>query len=322
MPIFVSKYSPGRVAGANLQRLSRGVNRGNERANAARGQTRAEQTRDRDDAQGRVAQGRSDEALPAQTALAERLQERLQGQGNGRTEETQRNGQVIRDAEQAQRERPAVGVVRSRAERNAERPGRLEREPVNPAAEQALNRFARLREAGQGVRGQTDRGNATQAPAAQARLTLPVNQGLDARIRLLAAQTQGAGPQTAAQPTAQEISRANTTPEIRQNLQADTRQVERGLRRDAAVQAGENTRQTARAAVQGAETRREDEIRSGETEARALQTEARRLERELVQTQREIRNLENEGGRLRGPASRSAVAAAGALGSRVNLLVV
>ena len=98
--------------------------------------------------------------------------------------------------------------------------------------------------------------------------------------------------------------------------------MERGLRRDAAVQAGENTRQTARAAVQGAETRREDEIRSGETEARALQTEARRLERELVQTQREIRNLENEGGRLRGPASRSAVAAAGALGSRVNLLVV
>ena len=342
MPIFVSKYSPGRVAGANLQRLSRRENQENGRTNAARGQTRAEQAREQGDAQGRAAQGRNDEALPVQTALAKRLQEQIRGQGNGRTGEMRRNGQAAREtedddgagvtqtrvgreaerrdvpaerrAEQAQRERPAVGVVRSRVERNAERPGRLEREPTNPAAEQALDRFARLREVGQG--------NASGAPAARTRLTPSVNQGIDARIRLLSTQTRGVGAQAAAQPTAQEISRANTTPEIRQNLQADTRLVERGLRRDAAVQAGENTRRTARAAAQGAETRREGEIRSGETEARALQTEARRLERELVQTQREIRNLENEGERLRGPVTRSAAASARALGSRVNLLVV
>jgi hypothetical protein len=123
-------------------------------------------------------------------------------------------------------------------------------------------------------------------------------------------------------PTPEQISRANTTPEIRENLQADTREVERGLRRDAAQQAAANTRQTARTAGQTAESRRVEATRSNEAELRDLRGAERRLERELTQAQQEIRNLENENRRLQGARTGSPAAAAGAIGTRIDVLTV
>ncbi len=242
-----------------------------------------------------------------------------------------------------------MGSVRSRADREVDRPGRLGQEPANRVTQQALDRFAQLRAVARGERGQAaGAGNARRAlselPDVGTLQTPPLNREIDARIRLVAnrnrarpevePEPQAAVPREAATaaepavaqaadqaPTAVEISRANTTEEIRENLQENTREVERGLRRDADQQARVNTRQTARAAAQAGEARREREIGSNEAATRELRTEERRLEQELVQTQREIRNLGNRTNRIQGPANRSTSATAAAIGTQVDLLV-
>ena len=91
------------------------------------------------------------------------------------------------------------------------------------------------------VRGRRGQGNRLEGlPTAQTPETPALDRETDARIRLVANAARGntafGEVDDAAAPTAEQISRANTTEEIRDNLQAETREVERGLLRDAGTQ--------------------------------------------------------------------------------------
>ena len=338
MPIFVSRFSPGRVGGANLQGL-RPTREERDRPGRVGGNgqdRRAERTAPSEENRGRAVGKTGAEALPASTQRADTLQERLQaqtaGQGTG-GEQASRRGQV-----QAQRTPPpGVGAVRTRADEGIERPGRLDPRRGNPGIQQALGRFERLRGAAQGVRAGAGRAEEVRAnlPEPTAPQTPPLDRGTDAQIRLLASQVRGnAGGGGRAQaatlqtggvterPTATEISRANTTPEIRENLEADVRQVSQGLQRDVATQMAANTRETGRAAAEALETRIGREVSSGAVETRELRTEERRLERELRETQRELRSEENRMSRLAGSTSRSTATTAAAIGTQVNILAI
>ena len=183
--------------------------------------------------------------------------------------------------------------------------------------------------------GEIGRGNALGRTLTQAPQTPPMDREIDARIRMLAAGNQARSGQASAAgapalqaaaapsepPTALQISRANTTPEIRENLQDETREVERGLRRDATLQTRADTRRTAQAAGQAAEANSNGEISSNQAQARALRTRERRLEQDLMETQRNIRNLDNRTRQLRGTGARGATAAAAAIGAGEDLLV-
>ena len=288
-----------------------------------------------------------------------------------------------------------VGIERSRAERDIERPGRLgdeggtsptlsrfeglraavqqlrsvaarnglseatatgrnsnqvagTRRQLDPAVAEAIDRFENLRPvAREGrPRGRAGALEAAGIPAGEATqgrgrvwgsgleglptVRTPETPGLDretdARIRLVANASRQAGAaafreaETTPAPTAEQISRANTTEEIRDNLQTEIREVERGLLRDVDTQNRAITRQTVQNAQQASEQRRESEIQSNNAETRELRTEERRLKRELAATEREIRQRQSETARVQSGAGSNTAAAAGALGSRVNIL--
>jgi hypothetical protein len=395
MPIFVSRFSTARVAGANLQRVRA---RGNEQEAASSVTERRQSERARETTPGRAAQTRGRGELPVATQQADDVRTRLQVGADrtgsrieaGRTATSEENTPTTSVAAR----RPAsagVGIERSRAERDIQRPGRLGQDTVNPAASRALSRFEGLRETarqqrtpatgnaqvdgadtrGRGnaaaqrqldpavaeavdrfenlrtvaregrPRGRAGAAEAAGRPAPEARGGGPGNrlEGLptaqtpetpaldretDARIRLVANAARGNSAfrdvDNAPAPTAEQISRANTTEEIRDNLRADTREVERGLLRDADTQNQANTRQTIQNAQQAAEQRRDSEVQSNTAETRELRTEGRRLERQLAATDREIRQRQSETARVRSGAGRNTAAAAGPLGSRVNIL--
>ena len=328
MPIFVSRFSPARAAGANLRRVQIREDEGEDRprAGGVGREQRIQRLRDGEDTAVPVARSRA--GIPAQSQRGDLVAARLRGR-EGR-EDTGARPAAARP-EREGRIPPGVGAIRTRAERDIERPGRLTPGRENPAVAGALARFANLRAVargggGGGAEARPARGNTPELPTARTPQSPPVDRELDARIRMLATRngarvetpTRGGGAGNP--PTPEQISRANTTPEIRENLQADTREVGRGLRRDAAQQAAVNTRQTARAAGQAAENRREEVSRSNEAELRDLRGAERRLERELTQAQRDIRNLENENRRLQGARTGSPAAAAGAIGTRIDVL--
>ena len=165
-----------------------------------------------------------------------------------------------------------------------------------------------------GVTDVQTRGNRPALPEAQTSAVPPLDRETDSRIRQLAAQNRPQAVAESAQPpTAVEISRANTTPEIRENLQANAQEVGQGLQLEARVEARRTAAQAERSAEQAAENSQEREVRSSQSEVRELQTEARHLERELGQTEREIRQRQTEINR-QGSAPRTSS------GPRIDLL--
>jgi hypothetical protein len=166
-------------------------------------------------------------------------------------------------------------------------------------------------------------------PTANRTETPAMDRGQDANIRLLASRSreraateQAVTPEAAATPTAQQISRANTTEEIRTNLQADTRVVGAELQTAAARQSEETASRIARATEQAGQERQEETVGTNQGELRELRTEERQLERDLAQTEREIRSRQNENARMQTGASASPAAAVATLGSRLNVLSV
>ena len=406
MPIFVSRFSTERVAGANLQRVRGRGNEEEDRSRASRVAERNRSERADEIAPGRAARTRDRGELPVATQQADDVRSRLQV-GADRTV-NRRPAASTRAAAQsgtsarsvttqseddasgtvdfaARRPAPAgVGIERSRAKRDVKRPGRLgneggtspalsrfeglgaarnglseatatgrngnrvagTRRQLDPAVAEAVDRFENLRPvaregrprgragaveaagipAGEATQGR-GRGNGLEGlPTVRTPETPGLDRETDARIRLVANASRQAGAaafreaDTTPAPTADQISRANTTEEIRDNLQAETREVERGLLRDADTQNRAITRQTAQNAQQASEQRRESEIQSNNAETRELRTVERRLERQLAATEREIRQRQSETARVQSGAGSNTAAAAGALGSRVNIL--
>ena len=121
-------------------------------------------------------------------------------------------------------------------------------------------------------------------------------------------------------PNAEEISRANTSPEIQQNLREDSSEIQRGLRVDAEIQSNQNLRQTAERAGRASETRRDSRINSNDRAVRELNVQERQLERGLRNTQREIRDLTNESSRLQSSASSATASTAANLANRTTLV--
>ncbi len=206
-----------------------------------------------------------------------------------------------------------------------------DRARANPAVQAALDRIEARRDTRAAPGPPQVDENAPQRPTATATLqdlareipnleTLQartLNQGADATIRLAAVQNQTT-PRVA-QPTAEQISRANTTEEIRENLQADSNEIQRGLTADADAQSRQNLQQTAESAAQGSEARRESRINSNERQARELRSETRELEQDLRSAQRDLRDVQSENRRLQGTPNNTASTAAN-LANRVNIL--
>jgi predicted RNase H-like nuclease (RuvC/YqgF family) len=101
-------------------------------------------------------------------------------------------------------------------------------------------------------------------------------------------------------PSAEEISRANTTPEIQENLRSDTAAISEGLQADAAVQSAANARQLAQAADGAQESGRNEVVDEGREQVQDLRTEVRELERLQTEARREIQDLENDIRRAQG----------------------
>ena len=350
MPIFVSRFDNDRGVGLLQSIRGNQTNRAADRDdNGPRGLARG-----RDNDSGRaVARGRQDDAraprnvreqLPDQTEAARELRERLTLSTRGEDASSGRRA----DAQNAptrptvgQVPQPAVRTTTTPGERRAagadNRPGRLEREPANPAVQDALNRFESLRNVGRGTAqaeaGARGEGRATataalqdlasQIPNIETLQARGLNQGADATIRLAAVRNQTT-PRVAAEPpteepTAEQISRANTSEEIRENLQADASEIQRGLTADADVQQRQNLRQTAQAASRGAEARREGQIDSNERQTRELRSVTRELAQDLRAAQRDLRDVQNESRRLQTTPNNTASTAAN-LATRVNIL--
>ena len=322
MPIFVSRFSPDRVSGANLQQVRTATNQATGRADAgtARRETQTERNRRTEDTRQNNRAEQALETLLSRTQQGQRLSERLQAVRDGRSEAqtglTRADRAETRATERSERagsraaELPGVGAARTRADDDVERPGRLSRDPASPARERQLERFARLRALNTGA----DGGNAANPPG--------LDREADGRIRLVAAnaRAQRGALETETRPTAEAISRANTTPEIQSNLRQDTREVAQGLSRDATRQTQQNTQRVARNAVQADETRREEAQEESREEVRELEVGARQLERELQQTEREIRQERTRAQRANSVASSAPAATAAAIGTNVNVL--
>lgn len=136
----------------------------------------------------------------------------------------------------------------------------------------------------------------------------------------LAAETVTAAAQPTARPTAEQISRANTAPEIQENLREDASEIQRGLRVDAEIESRQNLRETAENAQQTAESRRESRIDANERVERELSVQERQLEQELRATQRELREVNNETNRLQSASAGAPASAAANLANRPTLV--
>ncbi len=369
MPIFVSRFSSDRVAGANLQQVRSNQDQTIESppVRTLRREVQPEQNQQTEDSRIEQLTSRLRETLPVASALADRLTERLQTARQGQSADTEQvetdESNRPEEAPSAQTERvepsetsetpelletrtternnrrpvvlPGVGAVRTQADEAVDRPGRLDRGSVNTVRDQLLARFTRLREVGRETAGQVrdvqndaTELNPVQTPA-RADFENDVqrsNQILDVRtseINLAVSISAGASTiqtEPTVRPTAEQISQANTTPEIRQNIQGDSREVARGLTRDAVVQIRENTQRTVENAAQAVETRQEDVRQESQTQVRELQTEQRRLERDLQQTEGEIREQRLQLQRADSSASRGTITAAASIGSNINIL--
>ena len=122
-----------------------------------------------------------------------------------------------------------------------------------------------------------------------------------------------AGAQEAPTPSAKQISRANTTSEIQENLRADSAEIGGGLRADAEIQTQENVRQTAANAERNAEASRESRIEDNDEQVRDLTVQERQLEQSLRATQSEIRELNSESNRLENGSTPDIAATAASL---------
>ena len=313
----------------------------NERSNLLARSQRAESLADR--LQNRRTNGRTETATQTPTEPTTTSSQRERSTQTQRTE--------IERAPARSERQLGVGTVRTRADNDTERPGRLNRTPANPAREQQLNQFASLRSAARGGNArQADETARTQRQSRGQAAVPNLNRQVDGRIRLLASNAQGQQnapglavrqevgqtaktPATANQPAAQttqvtqrttpsaeDISRANTTPEIQENLQSDTREVAQGLSRDAIRQTQANTQRFAQSAERAAESRSDAVQRESQSEVRQLQTQERELQRDLQQTQQDIRSQRSRAQRATSAASGSTSSAAAAIGSGLNIL--
>ncbi|MDA0711426.1 MAG: hypothetical protein O3B73_14595 [bacterium] len=343
MPVFTSRFSPNRVASANLQQIrsrSTEANARVERSAIEREQQSPEQTRRSTDTQ---PVARSAEALLARTQSGQQIADQLQSQQDTlqfqdtRTSDTASRSQAdSRSAVSGNtgsnnqtplQAPPGVGSTRTRADRDIERPGRLERTPSNPIQQRVLEGLARLRAVTRGVLPQTDNSNrsdrandvrANDPGSSQAATNLSVQApGSLQSASVIQAPVAAA---TGDQPTAEEISRANTTDEIRANLQQDSNEVARGLTRDATRQLQQTTQQTAQNAESQAENQRTQTQTEGRTQIRELKVEERQLSRDLQQTQQTIRQERLRLQRAESSASRSTTASAAAIGTNINIL--
>lgn len=285
---------------------------------------------------------------------SQRLQDSRATQTNNTGSAEQQTQNVVEQTEQQTNNRsniqsrlqtpPGVGATPTRADDNIERPGRLNPTPVNPIIEQQLSGFARLRAVASGVIPQTNNSTRDQQSANANGLTNRV----EARARFLASngpQPQGRAvgqqltetqtlpavdtpitiqAQTATQPTerptAEDISRANTTQEIRESLRDDAGEIARSLTRDGTRQLQQTTQETAQITERAAENQRSAVQTESRNEVRELQTQERQLSRELQQTQQGIRQERRRAQQAQSSASRSTTSTAAAIGTNVNIL--
>ncbi len=224
-------------------------------------------------------------------------------------------GPVVR-----QRTLPGVGATRTEADTSVQRPGRLSPETANPVLNRARSAVGRVN-----VRQPTP-ADSPAFPTVAAAETPPLDRGRDAQIRLLAAgareQAEVAERPTAegATPTAEQISRANTTGEIRENLQAGIHAVGAELQSVAARQQQATTQRISRETAQATQERQGETVQDNRSEIRELQTDRRQLARDLSATEREIRSRQNQNARLQSGAQGSPAASAIAMGSQLNIL--
>jgi len=335
MPIFAQ-------AGITARALSTGFGRLRVRddddetrlsARTARRNARADDVSE--DEEARAAGSRTDlRALLQRSQFGELIRERLREARSGGQTDTPSTATPDADAEEAtpapvvpQRALPGVGTVRTEADDDVERPGRLNPATANPILSRAQSPVGRVNVA-QAPRAEIAVPVATPSFPDTARpVTPPFDAGRDAQIRLLAASTREEAPatpatDTPAAPTAEQISRANTTEEIRQNLQAGARVVGTELQSAAIRQQQTTTQRIAQETEQVAQEQQAETVDENRSELRDLRTEQRQLERDLSETEREIRSREGQNARLQSGVQGSPAAAAVALGSQLNILSV
>lgn len=180
-------------------------------------------------------------------------------------------------------------------------------------------RLQRSNQGGQGDANGVDRRNPAsvetgrEVPAPSVEEVPPPSVSLVAESTVVASQTDD-------RPTVEQISRANTTPEIQENLRQDASEIERGLRVDAEIQAHENLRQTAQNAERTSEARRESTVDSNDRAVRDLMIQERQIERSLRATQSEIRDLNSENNQLESSVSNVTASTAANLANRTKLI--
>ena len=349
MPIFVSRFSAERIAGAGVGRVRN--QRQTERRENARETDRAERAEQDERSRGVGQNERAQDQLPVATQTADSIRDRVRNRNrvdrsSDDSEEStpQTQQEPSRRTLPTQATLPGVRTVEARGRRSATAAatgaGRLDQGSENAAVQSTLNRFESLRNARP-----TTAGNARSAETRQAFRDIPseagnfagvqarqLNRQADASIRLLRSNQDQAAPSTDAptpdtqtaptqRPTSDQISRANTTPEIQENLREDSSDIERGLRVDAEVQSQQNLRATAENAAQTGQARRESRVDANDQQVRDLAIQERQLEQSLRNTQREIRDLNNENNRLESSSSNATASTAANLANRTTLVV-
>lgn len=334
MPIFVSRFSAERVAGGGLGRV-RNQRETERRANARETDRtdRTDRTEQSDRGRGPGRGERSQDQLPAATQAADALREQIRNRTSPDDSDARTRGrqqEATRETLPTQATLPGVRTVSSRARASATAPqvGRLGQDTESPAIQATLDRFESLRNARPATTG-----NARSAEVRQAFRDIPseaqsfaglqarqLNAQVNASIRLLRNGATDTAQPEQERPNAEEISRANTSPEIQQNLREDSSEIQRGLRVDAEIQSQQNLRQTAETAGRASEARRESRINSNDQAVRELNVQERQLERGLRNTQREIRDLTNENNRLQSSASNATASTAANLANRTTLV--
>ncbi|MEE2753313.1 MAG: hypothetical protein VX910_04965, partial [Candidatus Latescibacterota bacterium] len=183
----------------------------------------------------------------------------------------------------------------------------------------ATIRLQRSNQGGQGNEDGVDRENPGGAETAK-EISPPTVEDAPAPSVSLTVESTAVSSQTDDRPTVEQISRANTTPEIQKNLRQDASEIERGLRVDAEIQSQANLRQTAQNAERTSEARRESTVDSNDRAVRDLMIKERQLERSLRATQSEIRDLNNENNLLESSVSNVTASTAANLANRAKLI--
>jgi len=358
MPIFVSRFSAERIAASGLQRATQRQPQSRATTQQANRVDRSDES-ERQRGSRRSERAQDQLPVTTQTAESIREGIQASRSGSDQRSEDSRSGRQVSGAGQetprptlpTQATLPGVSTVSTRAERSASaQVGRLNQARGESRAQATLSRFEGLRNA----RPETT-GNTRSAEVRQSFRDIPsnadsfsglrarqLNAQVDASIRLLRsngnasdskaafeapearertpAAPPAAEPAETRRPNAEQISRANSTPEIQNNLRQDSSEIERGLRVDAEIQSQENVRQTARTAQRTAETRRESTANANDRQVRELSIEERQLEQGLRATQSEIRNLNNENNQLQSSSASATSSTAANLANRTSLI--